>query len=312
MSKSILVVDDLPANIEILLALLGDEYDLLAAIDGESALEIAEEDQPDLILLDIIMPNMNGYSVAQELKRNEKTKDIPIIFITAVTDEMSIEKAYEVGGIDYVTKPFKPKELRARVNRELQIQALISNLAQSKEELQLMASTDAMSGLYNRRYFSDISEEILSLAQRNKTPLSVLMIDIDYFKNINDTYGHKTGDEVIVAFASVLKESARKSDVICRWGGEEFVLLLPQTDIEGARAIGEKIRETIANLELLLHSHVIKVTVSIGAAQVNYAVSNAMEHAINQADEVLYHAKRSGRNKVMFVVENGIKGEVHW
>jgi len=299
MKKRILVVDDVPANIEILLALLGDTYEVLVAIDGETALEIADEEQLDLILLDIVMPEMDGYSVCEALKKSVKTKEIPVIFITAVTDEVSIERAYEVGGIDYVTKPFKPKELRARIKRELQMQALIKDLAQSQRELERLATTDALSGLYNRYYFSQISNELLLLAQRNKRAMSVIVLDIDHFKKINDMYGHSVGDEVIKHIAKTLQGATRKSDIVCRWGGEEFLLLLPDTDGKGAYTIAQNIRKTIEQSEVSVTRKVtIKYRASFGVSIVESSDAQGVDKAINSADKALYKAKQLGRNRV--------------
>jgi len=182
-NRTILVVDDTISNLDILIELLHD-YDVIDATNGKDALEIAEEEEIDLILLDIMMPDMDGYETCQKLKSNSTTKNIPIIFITAKSDEDSIEKAYEIGGIDYVTKPFKPKELLARVNRELQLQDL-------QKQLKLLASTDPMTTLYNRRFFTNIASHLLDLAKRDKKTISIVMIDIDKFKTVNDTYGHQ-------------------------------------------------------------------------------------------------------------------------
>ena len=297
MNKRILVVDDVPANIEILLALLGDTYDVLVAIDGETALEIAQEEPLDLILLDVIMPELDGYSVCERLKKGVTTKEIPVIFITAVTDEISIEQAYEVGGIDYVTKPFKPKELRARIKRELQMQALIQELAQSKLELEHLAVTDALSGLYNRHYFSQISEELLMLSKRNKTVMSVVILDIDHFKKINDRYGHGVGDMVIKHIAKTLQDVTRKSDIVCRWGGEEFLLLLPETDGDGAYTIAQSIRKTIEHTSVVIDDDLmVGYRASLGVSVVDSEAG--IDKAINDADHALYEAKNLGRNHV--------------
>jgi len=297
-NKKILVVDDAEINVEVLLELLSEEYDVMAALDGEMALEIASEDEPDLILLDIMMPKMDGFEVCRKLKVNSTTKDIPIIFITAKVDEDAIEKAYDLGGTDYVTKPFKPKELLARVKKELKLQELIYNLQASKEELIILASTDSMTKLYNRRYFSTTSVHIINLAKRDKTDTSVIMIDIDKFKAINDTYGHQVGDDVIILLAQKLQDYARHSDIVCRYGGEEFVLLLPETSIEGALVIAEKIRLHVENMSVEAGEHQLKFTVSIGISQINIKDDINIESALHRADTALYEAKTSGRNRV--------------
>ena len=297
--STILIVDDTDTNIEILSELLGNDYEVMASLDGEFALEIANDDMPDLILLDIIMPGMDGYEVCKKLKDNPKTKNIPVIFITSKEDENSIEKAYDIGGIDYVTKPFKPKELLARVKTQLKMRELISDLEKSQMELKQLASTDSMTKLYNRRYFTEISESFLNLDKRNKTNTSIIMLDIDKFKNVNDTYGHKVGDDVIISLASILQAQSRKSDIVCRWGGEEFVILFPHTNLEGASVIAQEIRVTVENSLLQVEDNKeLKFTVSIGISVVDIENDLNIEASINRADEALYEAKESGRNRV--------------
>jgi len=296
--KTLLAVDDETINIDILLDLLGDKYDLIPVLSGEKALEILEKIDVDLILLDIMLPDMDGYQVCNELKNNEKTKNIPIIFITSNTDGNSIKEAYEVGGLDYVTKPFKPEELLARVNTHLKMRELINDLERSQEELKLLASTDPMTKLYNRRYFSEISEYIITSAKRDNTKTSIIMLDIDKFKNINDTYGHKIGDEVIVFLSNKLQELTRDSDIVCRYGGEEFVILLPKTSLDEAVIIAKRIREEIESISLYIQNNQeIKYTVSLGVSKVETEDTN-IEITLKRADDALYEAKNSGRNRV--------------
>lgn len=300
--KQILVVDDNDTNIQIVIELLSAEYEVMAAIDGAFALDVAINDKPDLILLDIMMPIMDGYEVCEKLQENINTKDIPVIFMTAKTDEISIEKAYEVGGMDYVTKPVKPKELLARVKTQLKIRNLIQNLEQSKKALKFLAATDSLTGLYNRRYFSKISKKILNLAKRDESKVSVLMLDIDNFKSINDTYGHYIGDEVLIYLSKQLQNSTRVSDVICRYGGEEFVILLPQTDIDGTLSIAEKIRTEVEIHTICIDNcDDLKFTISIGVSEVNIIADSSIEESLNRADKALYIAKENGKNNVYSV-----------
>lgn len=289
---TILIADDTKANIKILMELLGDSYDLLVAKDGKSAIEIACEENPDLILLDILMPKMDGFEVCKELKKNAKLNDVPIIFLTAKTDEDSIETAYDLGGCDYVTKPFRPKELRAKVKRELHLKKL-------QNELNLLASTDSLTKLYNRRYFTKVSNNILELLKRDKKNLSLIMMDIDKFKTINDSYGHKTGDNVLIKFAQILQQIQRKSDISCRFGGEEFVVLLPETDINGAESLAQKIREETENLKMEIEDNkILQFTISLGVSSISIDTETNIEAALNRADKALYKAKNSGRNRV--------------
>ena len=287
--KKILIVDDTVSNLDILEDLL-HEYIVLSSTNGQDALEAVNEEPIDLILLDIMMPDMDGYEVCKRLKSNPETKEIPVIFITAKDDEASIEKAYKVGGDDYVRKPFLPKELLARVKKELKLQDMM-------KELQLLASTDPMTKLYNRRYFSKVSQQIIHLAQRDRQDLSVIMLDIDKFKNINDTYGHDIGDTIIINLADQLLNTQRKSDISCRYGGEEFTVLLPNTSIESAATVAETIRKNIENLTVDLQSKHIDFTVSIGVSSLHDDEED-LEKALKRADEALYKAKESGRNRV--------------
>ena len=293
-NKTILIVDDNTINIDILVELLEEKYDLIPALDGEFALEVANEDKPDLILLDIMMPVMDGFEVCKRLKENENTKNIPIIFITANNDEDNIEEAYSIGGTDYVTKPFRPKELLARVKRELELQEL-------QNELKFLASTDSMTKLYNRRYFTKISGHTLDLVKREKENLSIIMLDIDNFKNVNDTYGHQVGDDIIIALSNKLIQNQRKSDVICRYGGEEFVILLPNTSEDGAKAVAQNIRKDVELLDVKVDlNKTLKFTISLGASEVDIENEKNIELALKRADNALYEAKKSGKNRVCF------------
>ena len=292
--KTILIVDDEKINIDILLGLLDQSYNVIPAKSGEKAFEILEKKVIDLILLDIVMPSMDGFEVCERLKNSDKTRDIPVIFITASTDEQSIEKAYDIGGADYVTKPFRPRELLSRVKKELEIQTMMS-------ELKLLASTDFMTKLYNRRHFAKASESILDLAKRQNQNLCVAMLDIDKFKNINDIYGHKVGDEVIIEVARKLTEHQRKSDIACRYGGEEFVVLLFNTALDTAKIVSQRIRVAIEETTLLEINSKLRFTVSIGVSQINMENKNSLDDALKRADEALYKAKQSGRNKVCII-----------
>jgi len=297
--KTILVVDDTKENVEILIELLSERYDVMVALDAKSGIDIVKEERPDLILLDIMMPEMDGYEMCEILKSDETTQTIPIIFITAKTDEKSIEKAYDIGAVDYVSKPFKPKELLARVKKELKVQELIFELEDSQKRLKELSLIDHLTKLYNRRYFLQTSEHIFELTKRKGDALSVMIMDIDYFKNINDTYGHATGDKVLIYFSNELKHLSRKSDIVSRWGGEEFVMLLQDTDSTGAWLISEKIRIAIENLVIPLEDKKeLKCTVSIGCTQVNILSDYTIEDSLSRADGALYEAKSGGRNMV--------------
>lgn len=289
--KTILVVDDKPSNLDIITELLQD-YDVIDTTSGKDAIEIAQKEHIDLILLDRIMPQLDGYEVCKILKSNEKTKNIPIIFLISILDENSIEEVYKLGGSDYIAKPIIPAEIKTKIKKEFKIQDMI-------RELRLIALTDPMTKLYNRRYFNAISTHFLALAKREKRPLSIIMLDIDKFKKINDTYGHQVGDKVIIRLASLLTYNQRKSDVVCRFGGEEFVMLLPNTSKLEAKKLAENIRKRVEADSIPLNSNkTINFTVSIGVSEVDLYNDTDIEKAIRQADDALYQAKESGRNKV--------------
>ncbi|MDO8454018.1 MAG: diguanylate cyclase [Sulfurimonas sp.] len=288
--RTILVVDDTETNIDILLNLLGDDYDVTVALSGENALEIADTESLDLILLDIMMPKMDGYEVCKILKANEKTKDIPVIFITAKTDEDSIERAYEVGGIDYVTKPFKPRELTARVKTQLNLKFLI-------EHLEFIASYDEMTGIYNRRKFFELAEKRFEF---NADDLYVAMIDIDKFKLINDMYGHPTGDAVIRKVTQTISEHLESELIFGRLGGEEFAIVCNSQSLDEITKKLELIRVAVSSFELRSdNNESIKCTISAGYAKAKSETKN-LDALLKEADVALYEAKGSGRNRVIF------------
>ena len=288
--NTILIVDDTETNIDILLELLGDKYDILVALNGENALSILQEERVDLILLDIMMPIMDGYSVCSILKSKENLKDIPVIFITAKTDEDSIEKAYEVGGIDYVTKPFKPRELLARIKTQLKLKKMI-------EHLEFIAAHDEMTGLYNRRKFFSLSLERFNKSKEN---LCAVMIDIDKFKNINDTHGHAVGDEVIKLVTKTISENLLDGAILGRIGGEEFAAICHSENANNVLENIEKIRVVIEKLEVITSdAKSVKFTISEGIAKATQRTTT-LDELLKEADIALYEAKGSGRNRVIF------------
>ncbi|MEW6445227.1 MAG: GGDEF domain-containing response regulator [Pseudomonadota bacterium] len=285
--RTVLVVDDTVENLDILVELLGD-YDVRDVLDARSALRVLEQDAVDLILLDIVMPEINGFELCRMLQADERYRDIPVIFITANTDEDSIEKAYDIGGKDYVTKPFKPKELLARVRMQLEFRAMI-------EQLEFFAFHDTMTGVLNRRKFFEVGARVF---QDSGHTLFAMMVDIDKFKSINDTHGHAVGDQVIRRMAVVFTELKQPGSIFARLGGEEFVYLITAVDAEEALAHAEIIRRHVEALRMEVDGQLVTFTISCGLAQKTRDVAS-IDGLIKSADFALYQAKREGRNRTV-------------
>ncbi len=286
-TQTILIVDDTESNIDILINILGD-YDILVATNGRDALEIANEEDVDLILLDIVMPEINGFEVCKQLKKDPKTKQIPVVFMTAYTDEDAIEKAYDVGGVDYVSKPFMPKEVKARVKTQIKMITLIKNL-------EFMSFYDSMTGVYNRRKFFELGE--IKFASTEGI-LFALMIDLDNFKSINDTYGHHIGDKVIKLLANEIRKFILEDSVFGRLGGEEFAILCTCESSEKLMSKIETLRRNVEELEVSSDDKKIKFTISSGVAKRTDEMKT-VDELLREADEALYIAKGSGRNRAI-------------
>lgn len=301
--EKILIVDDNPANIRVLAEMLKDRFSVLAANNGTRAIKIAQDYGPDIILMDVIMPELDGFETTEELKNNRKTEEIPVIFITAKNDVDDIVKGFSVGGCDYVTKPFNQEELLARLNTHLELKKskellkkYISDLENKNDELDKMSKTDYLTGLANRRFMMERIKEELARKERNGSNMSILMCDIDHFKKINDSYGHEVGDLVIKEVTNNINKILRKYDVVSRWGGEEFLILLPDIGNKEACIIAEKIRKQIENTKIVDQKIECRVSITIGVTEYDEKVS--ISDNINNADEALYQGKNAGRNKI--------------
>ncbi|MDR1838745.1 MAG: diguanylate cyclase [Treponema sp.] len=292
-NKRLLIVDDEKMNIINLAQSLKSNYEIFVAADGASALEIAEKQVPDLILLDIVMPDMNGFEVLTKLKNSPTTINIPVIFITGLDSAENEERGMLLGAVDYITKPFHKSVVKARIDTHLKMSDYIHTI----EKLCMM---DALTGLPNRRGFDDRISVEWGRAHREQTPLGLIMIDIDFFKKYNDTYGHPQGDVLLRAVAGVLGNTLnRASDYASRWGGEEFVVLLPDTDIKGTCNIAEQIRMNIKNTKVQFADGTdTSATVSLGATSIIPYDGDTIENFFNYVDKLLYLAKESGRDKV--------------
>lgn len=293
--QRILIVDDVRLNTKILESALGDEYELSIASNGKEALAMVRTEMPDLILLDIIMPEMDGYEVCAELQRNEKTRDIPIIFLTALEGDENEAYGLELGAMDYIRKPFNVPVVKAKIRNHLE-------LKKYKDLLKRDIRIDGLTRVANRRRFDEAFEEEKGRSIRSGNPLSILMIDIDLFKAYNDAYGHLQGDDVLRLVAKTLEKSLRRpGDLLARWGGEEFVALLPDTDMDGAYIVAEQLRKAIQDLGIVHEQSSIKrvITVSIGAATSVPGDQSSYRNLLQWADEAMYSAKDLGRNRVV-------------
>jgi diguanylate cyclase (GGDEF)-like protein len=289
----ILVVDDRLSNVQILVGILKHDYDVYFAASGEKALDILASRRPDLVLLDVMMPGMDGFEVCSRLKADPQSRDIPVIFITALEEMDAQTRGLDVGAIDFITKPINPPIVKARVRNHLL-------LKQQNDLLRQMSFVDGLTGIANRRRFDEALPLEWRRCQRNGTPMSLLLVDVDCFKTFNDHYGHLAGDECLRAVAAVLAGQARRPyDLVARYGGEEFVCLLPETDLAGAKLIAERMRAIVSALgiEHACSATAGHVTISLGGAVVYPGEASFPEEALALADQRLYQAKVSGRNR---------------
>ncbi|MCL2765618.1 MAG: diguanylate cyclase [Treponema sp.] len=289
--KKILIVDDEKINIMALAQFLKPKYDIIIATDGASALEAAAKHLPDIILLDIIMPDMNGYEVLIKLKDSSNTMAIPIIFLTGLNNAEDEEKGLSLGAVDYITKPFNQTIVKARIGTHLKMADYIKTI----EKLCML---DALTGLPNRRGFDIRVEAEWGRAFREKKSLGLIMMDLDNFKKYNDTYGHPQGDVLLQTIAEILNNTLqRASDVAVRWGGEEFCVLLPDTDIKGTYNIAEQIRINVMKTNIQISNEKgTTVTISLGAHSKIPGTNDLIADYISEVDQLLYTAKKNGKN----------------
>lgn len=291
---TILIVDDEVSNIEIMNAVLEDHYEISFATSGEQALEVARSVLPDLILLDVMMPGLDGYEVCSRLKSDRLLADVPVIFTTGLDDQEAEVRGLSLGAIDYVTKPINPIVLNARVSNHIELKRLRDQLAQ-------MAVTDALTGLSNRRQLESILTAEISRLGPSGAWLSVIMLDIDFFKLFNDTYGHPEGDRCISMVAAALTRAVHKvSGMTARYGGEEFACVLPEANPESALATAREIQFQIQSLNIPHTGSTVSksVTLSIGIASARTRSDMGGYLWLQHADQQLYASKKSGRNTI--------------
>lgn len=293
MNGRILVVDDAMENIQILNAALQGEHEVLFAMDGPRALEIARTQHPDLILLDAVMPGMDGYAFCRELFAAPETSDIPVIFVTALKTPEDETRALGAGAADFIGKPVNAAVVRARVRTQLTVK-------RQRDALRALILTDSLTGVANRRAFDERLEMEWRRCGRAQLPVSLLMVDIDHFKLYNDHYGHPAGDGTLVQVAGAMRRAAgRGQDLVARYGGEEFAILLPQLDEQGATGVARRLMQELETLDLPHAASPTspRLTVSIGISSMIPGEHSAPADLVQVADALLYQAKAGGRNR---------------
>ena len=299
-SRVLIVDDNAMIRQEIKAVLMKDEAfgSFLEAGDGLSAFKLMMEQAPDVVLCDLVMPGFDGLKLLGLKASRPELAQIPVIMLTAEDDIDRKAEILERGASDYVLKPFHEKELLARVRIHHKLKKLQDELREKNAQLEALAVTDALTGLPNRRHLMKRLEEEAARVKRFEQPLSVLMMDVDHFKSVNDTYGHAMGDEVLRNMGALLKGAIRATDLAARYGGEEFTVLLPNTDLEGAAQVAEGLRQ---KFQASSHTHdgqTIQKTMSLGAACLTPSRDRNPEEVLKAADEALYRAKHGGRNRV--------------
>lgn len=291
----VLLVDDQQANLRLMHQILAGEYELFVATGGVQALELCERSAPDLVLLDVVMPGLNGLEVCRRLKQNPDTRGIAVIFVTAGTTPDEENACWEAGGADFVTKPVNPLTLRNRVRAHLQLKQYV-------DALHALAFVDGLTGIANRRHLNERLEIEWRRCLRSGMPLAALMIDVDFFKRYNDRYGHQAGDDCLKRVAGALSSAMQRAgDLAARYGGEEFLCLLPETDASAARALAERVEQAVRDLaiEHLDSATAPVVTVSVGVAVMRPVQDDAFGTLLQRADAALYQAKQQGRGQVI-------------
>lgn len=288
----LLIVDDEPTNIQSLYEIFRNDHEVFIATSAPQGLEVCDTNPPDLILLDIVMPSMNGLEMCRQLKSDQRTRDIPVIFVTAFGNPEEETRGLEAGAVDFILKPFNSAVVRARVQTHLTMKA-------QADLLRSMAFIDGLTGVANRRRFDESLAAEWRQCRRHRAPLALLMIDIDHFKKYNDHYGHLEGDVCLRRIASLLREQlGRPHDLVARYGGEEFACLLPGVDMDGARHKAQSILEALHELAI---PHVASetapvVTISIGISVASPGPEPNFAQLVAMADAQLYQAKQQGRN----------------
>jgi two-component system chemotaxis response regulator CheY len=278
--------------------LLDAGYDVVEAEDGLSAWELFQRDPFQMVITDWLMPGMNGPELIQKIRSSGKKNYTYIIMLTAMDDKDNVVLGLESGADEYLTKPFNSRELVARVASGMRILKLEEQLMQAHQQMEILAMHDGLTGLLNRRAIQEYAESEFNMTRRKERALSVILLDIDYFKKVNDQFGHKEGDHALQQAAKVLKDGLRSYDRVGRWGGEEFILVLPDTRLKDAALVAERLRSRMAETSIPLENgESFSIHISLGVS-CNLGWDSSLSELIDAADQALYKAKETGRNRV--------------
>ncbi|WP_020401120.1 diguanylate cyclase [Kordiimonas gwangyangensis] len=296
----VLIVEDIRVMAKLLESTISDLGAVITAESGAEALKVAADKQPSLILLDVVLPDIDGFEICRRLKANEATKHIPIIIITGLHTETEDEtSAFALGAVDYIRKPFERSIVRARVKTQLELVRGRRELEAANKELAYLAAVDPLTKCFNRRYFMNAAEGEIARMKRHSTELTVAIIDIDRFKMVNDRFGHEAGDRALATVAEICEHSLRREDTLGRLGGEEFGILLPATDQQGANEVLQRLKSRISHQVSLVEGESVSLTVSIGMTDVSED-DDSFDQALRRADKALYTAKKLGRNRIVY------------
>lgn len=299
--ERILVVDDSPDNLEIISTRLRFRgYQVEEATRGHEALDRVRESTPDLLLLDVMLPDIDGYEISRRIKRDDSLPYVPIILVTARDSTRDKVAGLDAGADDYLTKPINFPELEARVRSMLRIKALQDELERKNRRLERLSISDGLTGLFNHRHIQEVLHEEFERAKRTDEPLTVAMLDLDRFKEVNDTYGHQTGDRVLQEAAWILRDTAREIDKLGRYGGEEFLAVLPDTDIDDGAVLAERVRRRLRRHRFRIgRRSPLRMTISAGVATYPAPGVDASSELVRRADRALYAAKTAGRDRIV-------------
>ena len=291
----LLIVDDQPHNIQLLYKLFAGDYQVFMATSGMQGLTACREQRPDLMLVDIVMDGMDGYELCRQIKADKELADIPVIFVTAHNDPVEETTGLSVGAVDFISKPINPEVVKARVRTHVRLKL-------QTEMLRELVFVDPLTGVFNRRYLDHYMSSEWLRSSRNNTSLALILVDVDYFKRFNDSYGHLAGDECLRRVAQTLKKGLKRpADIVVRYGGEEFACLLPETDLSGAINVGEQLERQVRNLAIPHEASDVThcVTISLGLAVRTDQSPSTFDELVAQADQQLYKAKEQGRGRLI-------------